>query len=213
MTSPSSRSRRSCRSPRSSRACPSRRRGPRRTPRPWEPGPSNGSRSPCRRNRDGDRSRAPPRTTMRAGFRSLRTPGPVRPQATPDAPGTARSSSGSAPYRAPPPYASARTAPASPRAAPSRARPGTAADRTRKSPAAPGCGPAPEAETGSRDAGTRCPRSARATSPSPGRRCARGPRPASRSGATSRVMCQGERGAYSLCFVFVDEDGEEDAVH
>ena len=31
--------------------------------------------------------------------------------------------------------------------------------------------------------------------------------------ATSRVMCQGERGAYSLCFVFVDEDGEEDAVH
>ena len=32
-------------------------------------------------------------------------------------------------------------------------------------------------------------------------------------GATSRVMCQGERGAYSLCFVFVDEDGEEDAVH
>ena len=31
--------------------------------------------------------------------------------------------------------------------------------------------------------------------------------------ATSRVMCQGERGAYSLCFVFVDEDVEEDAVH
>ena len=31
--------------------------------------------------------------------------------------------------------------------------------------------------------------------------------------ATLRVMCQGERGAYSLCFVFVDEEGEEDAVH
>ena len=30
---------------------------------------------------------------------------------------------------------------------------------------------------------------------------------------TSRFMCQGERGSGSLCFVLVDEDGEEDAVH
>ena len=30
---------------------------------------------------------------------------------------------------------------------------------------------------------------------------------------TSRVMCQGDGGADSLRFVFVYEDGEEDAVH
>jgi len=30
---------------------------------------------------------------------------------------------------------------------------------------------------------------------------------------TSKVLCQGEKGQDSLQFVFVGEDGEEDAVH
>ena len=175
MISPSSRSRPSCCAPRSSRSCPSRRRGPRSSPCPRQPGPSSGSRSSCRRSRDGGRSRAPPGTTMRAGFRPLRTPAPAPSQAAPRASGSARSSSGSAPSSAPPPDASPRTALASPRAVPSQAPPGRAAGRTRKSPEAAGCGPTPAAATGSRRAGTRPLRSAHATSPPPGSRCARGP--------------------------------------
>ena len=116
-----------------------------------------------------------PRTATRAGSRSCRTPGHACPRGAPGGPGTARSSSGSAPSNA----AATDASPRAPREAPSPARPGTAAGRTRKAPGAPGCGPAPAAETGSRRAGTRSPRSARATSPAPGSRCDRGPRPAS----------------------------------
>ena len=178
MTSPSSRPCRFWRSPRSSRACPSRRRGPRRPSCPRQPDPSSGSRSPCRRSRDGGRSPAPPRTERSAGSRSWRTPGPAPSQAAPRRSGSARSSSGSAPSSAPAPDASPRMAvPACLREAPSGARPGRAAPRTRKAPEAQGCGPAPAAATGSRGAGTRRPRSARAASRLPGSRCARGPVP------------------------------------
>ena len=39
------------------------------------------------------------------------------------------------------------------------------------------------------------------------------PECANRNRVTSIVLCQQERGSDPLCFVFVDEDGEEDAVH
>ena len=177
MTSLSSRSHRSCRSPRGSRACPNRRPHPRRAPCPRQPGPSSGSRSPCRRNRDGGRSPATPRTTTHAGSRPFQTPGHARPRDAPGAPGTGKSSSGSVPLSAPSPDASPRmAAPAAPREAPSQAPPGTAAGRTRKVPEAPGCGTKLVAEaTGSSAAAVnRSPRAAHATSPAPGNRCARG---------------------------------------
>ena len=117
MISPSSRSCRSCCLPHSSRACPSRRRGPRSSPWPPQPGRSSGSRSPCRHSRDGGRSRAALRRATRAGSRPLRTPVRAPSQAAPRTPETARSSNGSAPLSAPEPDASPRSPPRSPPAA------------------------------------------------------------------------------------------------